>query len=443
MRMHGTRPRRTAVGRGGLLRGRVSARAGVAPARDDPEPPPGLSPGRGVVVAALGVTQILAWGSSYYLPAVLAKPIAEGTGWPLPWVVGGLSLGLLVAGLVSPRVGRAIERTGGRPVLATSSVLLAVGLAGLALARSLPAYLAAWAVIGLGMGAGLYDAAFATLGRLYGQGARGAITNLTLFGGFASTVCWPLSAFLVETAGWRGACLTYAGLQLAVALPVHLALLPRRAPTSPRVAAPLPEAAAASPSPPSPVRDRPAAFLLLAAALTLGSVIQGVVSVHLLAVLQARGADLAAAVALGALVGPSQVGARVVEKLLGGRYHPIWTMTASTVLVAAGLGLLWADFPILAACLVPYGAGVGINSIARGTLPLALFGAEGYAALMGRLAAPMLVAGAVAPSAGAFLLERVGASGTLAALAAAAAGNVALVAALFLSVRRGAARAQA
>jgi hypothetical protein len=421
MRMHGTRPRRTAVGRGGLLRGRVSARAGVAPARDDPEPPPGLSPGRGVVVAALGVTQILAWGSSYYLPAVLAKPIAEGTGWPLPWVVGGLSLGLLVAGLVSPRVGRAIERTGGRPVLATSSVLLAVGLAGLALARSLPAYLAAWAVIGLGMGAGLYDAAFATLGRLYGQGARGAITNLTLFGG----------------------CLTYAGLQLAVALPVHLALLPRRAPTSPRVAAPLPEAAAASPSPPSPVRDRPAAFLLLAAALTLGSVIQGVVSVHLLAVLQARGADLAAAVALGALVGPSQVGARVVEKLLGGRYHPIWTMTASTVLVAAGLGLLWADFPILAACLVPYGAGVGINSIARGTLPLALFGAEGYAALMGRLAAPMLVAGAVAPSAGAFLLERVGASGTLAALAAAAAGNVALVAALFLSVRRGAARAQA
>jgi hypothetical protein len=133
----------------------------------------------------------------------------------------------------------------------------------------------------------------------------------------------------------------------------------------------------------------------------------------------------------------------VVEKLLGGRYHPIWTMTASTVLVAAGLGLLWADFPILAACLVPYGAGVGINSIARGTLPLALFGAEGYAALMGRLAAPMLVAGAVAPSAGAFLLERVGASGTLAALAAAAAGNVALVAALFLSVRRGAARAQA
>src|SRR5918997_2238395 len=129
MRMRSTRPRRTTVGRGGLLRDSVSARVGIAP---------GPSPGQGVVVTALGVTQILAWGSSYYLPAVLAKPIAEGTGWPLPGVVGGLSLGLLVAGLVSPRVGRAIERTGGRPVMATSSVLLALGLAGLGLAHSLP-----------------------------------------------------------------------------------------------------------------------------------------------------------------------------------------------------------------------------------------------------------------------------------------------------------------
>ena len=435
MWLRATRRYQPSGSRGGLLRRRVSA--GSAPVAD--------GPGRGIVVTALGVTQILAWGSSYYLPAVLAQPIAADTGWPLPWVVGGLSLGLLAAGLISPCVGRAIERSGGRPVLASSSVLLAAGLAGMALAHGLPAYLAAWMVIGLGMGTGLYDAAFATLGRLYGQGARGAITNLTLFGGFASTVCWPLSAFLVETAGWRGACLTYAGLQLAMALPIHLALVPKRPPapvhlaaqSATRVAAPLPR------PPASMVPGRPATFLLLAAVLTLGSVIQGVVSVHLLTVLQAQGAELAAAGALGALVGPSQVGARVVEKLLGGRYHPIWTMTASTILVAAGLGLLWAGFPIMAACLVPYGAGVGINSIARGTLPLALFGAAGYAALMGRLAAPTLIAGALAPSAGAFLLERVGAAGTLAALVAAALGNVALVAALFLSIRQGAARAAA
>jgi hypothetical protein len=415
----------------------VRARAAVA--GGDPATAHETRPRRAVVVAALGTTQILAWGSSYYLPAVLAGPIAASTGWPFPWVVGGLSVGLLAAGVVSPRVGRAIERTGGRPVLALSSMLLGAGLAALGLAQDLPAYLAAWVVVGFGMGAGLYDAAFATLGRLYGPSARGAITNLTLFGGFASTVCWPLSAFLVETVGWRGACFAYAGLQLAVALPVQLALLPRLPEASHAAAAATVGPALGSPARrgPMPRRDRRLVFLgLLGAGLTLGSAIQLVVSVHLLAVLQARGVELAAAVALGALVGPSQVGARVAEKLLGGRFHPAWTMLASTVLVAAGLASLAAGLPLVAACLVLYGAGVGINSIARGTLPLALFGGEGYAALMGRLATPMLLAGALAPWAGALLLERAGAGGTLGALAGAAVLNAGMAAALLLLIRK-------
>ena len=189
-------------------------------------------PNRVAVITALGLTQILAWGSSYYLLAVLAPVVAADTGWPLPWIVGGLSLGLMAAGFISPRVGRTIDERGGRPVLATSALLFAAGLCGLAAAPSLPLYLAAWIVLGLAMGAGLYDAAFATLGRLYGQGARQAITTLTLFGGFASTACWPLSAFLVSSLGWRGACLVYAGLHLAVALPLYLVTLPRVARTS-------------------------------------------------------------------------------------------------------------------------------------------------------------------------------------------------------------------
>jgi MFS family permease len=129
-----------------------------------------------VVIATLGITQILAWGSSFYLPAVLASPTAADTGWSLGWVVGGLSLGLLAARLVTPKVGRTIDAKGGRPVLTASSILLGSGLATLALAHSLPVYLMAWLVMGLGIGAGLYDAAFATLGRLYGKQARSAIT---------------------------------------------------------------------------------------------------------------------------------------------------------------------------------------------------------------------------------------------------------------------------
>jgi MFS family permease len=121
-------------------------------------------------------------------------------------VVGGLSVGLLAAGVVAPRVGRAICAKGGRPVLVARSVLLAAGLAILALAHSLPVYMIGWLVMGVGMGSSLYDAGFATLGRLYGKDARRAITTLTLWGGFASTVCWPLSAWLVEHFGCRDPC---------------------------------------------------------------------------------------------------------------------------------------------------------------------------------------------------------------------------------------------
>ena len=283
------------------------------------------------------------------------------------------------------------------------------------------------------MGAGLYDAAFATLGRLYGQGARAAITDLTLMGGFASTLCWPLSAFLVEALGWRGACLAYAGLQLALALPLHLALLPR-APPHPDAAPPDPPAAGAAPPAPVPARPDPARrrllLVLLGAGLTLGTAVQSVISVHLLTMLQLGGLELAAAVALGALLGPSQVAARLVEKLLGRRFHPLWTMLASTLLTALGLVLLWTGLGILGLGIVLYGAGVGINSIARGTLPLALFGSAGYPVLMGRLALPMLLTGALAPTGGALLLAALGAPGTLALLAAAAAANVLLVTAL-------------
>src|SRR5262245_45668036 len=165
-----------------------------------------------VVVTALGIAQILGWGSSFYFPTVLAELIVADTGWSLGWVVGGVSIGLLVAGLIAPRVGAIIDKRGGRPVLATSSMLYAAALTGIGLAPTLPVYLASWVLLGGGMGTGTYDAVFAALGKLYGKEARAPITNLTLFGGFASTVCWPLSAFLAEAVGWRGACFVYAGL---------------------------------------------------------------------------------------------------------------------------------------------------------------------------------------------------------------------------------------
>mgnify|MGYP001252824408 CR=1 FL=1 len=388
-------------------------------------------PGRAVVVTAIGITQIFAWGSSYYLPAVLAKPIATETGWPFAWVIGGLSLGLLLAGFVSPLVGRAIGRAGGRSVLAASAVLLASGLLVLASARSLPVYLAAWLVIGLGMGAGLYDPAFATLGRLYGQAARPAITAVTLFGGFASTVCWPLTAVLEARLGWRGTCVAYALIQLLLALPVHLLALPREAPAKPGE---LSEARAATDAP-SPVHPGKVIFMLLATVITLSSVLSSVLSVHLLTLLQARGIELATAVALGAMVGPSQVGARTIEMLVARFHHPIWTKLTSTSLVALGILLLWAGFPVLSLPLILYGAGIGLESIARGTLPLAVFGPAQYPVMMGRIARPSLMAQAAAPTVAALIVDAVGFDGMLVALVAIAIGNVLLSILLFSLLR--------
>jgi MFS family permease len=390
------------------------------------------TPSRGIIISVLGVTQIFAWGSSYYLPAVLAKPISADTGWSLSWVVGGLSLGLLIAGLVSPWVGRAIAHRGGRSVLAVSAGLLAAGLSALALAHSLPAFLSAWLLIGLGMGAGLYDPAFATLGRLYGHGGRSAITTLTLFGGFASTVCWPLSAFLDSHFGWRGTCLVYAGFQLAVALPAYLFVLPREPsrPSSPPASGALTMPAATS-------RDSRGSslFLLLAATITLSSVISTTMSVHLLTVLQAKGLTLAAAVGLGALVGPFQVAARAVEMVVARFHHPIWTKVVSTSLVAAGLATLWIGLPIIPLALALYGAGIGLESIARGTLPLAVFGPERYPVVMGRIAMPSLIAQAAAPSIGTALIEASGFDGALRIFVAAAICNVILAVSLLLVLR--------
>jgi MFS family permease len=390
------------------------------------------SPSRVVVISVLGVTQIFAWGTSYYLPAVLAKPIASDTGWSLSWVVGGLSLGLLIAGLVSPWVGRAIARRGGRPVLAVSAALLAAGLSALALAQSLPAFLIAWSAIGLGMGAGLYDPAFATLGRLYGQAGRSAITTLTLFGGFASTVCWPLSAFLDAHLGWRGACLVYAGFQLAIALPAYVLVLPRE----PQRPTPLSVSPILSTGQVRTLDSRGGAlFLLMAATITLSSMISTTLSVHLLTLLQAKGLALVAAVGLGALVGPSQVAARAVEMVIARYHHPIWTKIASTLLVAAGLASLWIGAPIIPLALALYGAGIGLESIARGTLPLAVFGPERYPVVMGRIAMPSLIAQAAAPSIGAALIQGGGIDGAMGVFVAAAAVNVALAAGLFLMLK--------
>jgi predicted MFS family arabinose efflux permease len=385
-------------------------------------------------VVSLGFAQLIGWGTSFYFPGVLAAPIAADTGWPLSVIVAGVSLGLLVAGLISPRVGRIIAVRGGRPVLASSSILFAIGLIVIGVSPVLTVYMIGWVVVGAAMGAGLYDAAFAALGRLYGAAARGPISALTLFGGFASTVCWPLGAYLAATIGWRGTCFVYAALHLAIALPLQL-MLPARAATTPATtpsAALLPVQTVVSPT------NERAIFILLALILTISAGIGSIVVVHLLLVIEGRGVVTAVAVFIGTLFGPAQVAARLIENLFGTRYHPVWTMVASCGAMAAGLTamLVASDATGLTLAMIVYASGYGIMWIARGTLPLALFGVERYPVLMGRLAFPSLIVQALSPFAAAVLIEHTSLDTMVLVITVLALVNTALIAILWLLCRR-------
>jgi MFS family permease len=370
-------------------------------------------------VAALGTAQTLAWASSYYLPAMIAAPMARDVGVETSTVFAAFSAALIVSAFLGPYAGRAIDTWGGRPVLAVTSLLFAGGLTALGLANGPVGMFAGWLLLGVGMGSGLYEAAFAALVRLQGDKARPAITGITLFAGFASTVGWPLTSLLEAQYGWREACFTWAALHLLLGLPLNLSL-PRAeklVPTSREdarkagVTSPAPLPPELPPSNPPPDRAPPS-FLttaLLAYVFAATWFISTAMAAHLPRLLEASGATLAAAVAAGALVGPAQVAARLLEFGLLKRVHPLYSAIVAAVMhPLAAVALLFMGAPA-ALFAVLHGAGNGILTIAKGTLPLVLFGPRGYGHRQGLLTVPARMAQALAPYLFGICLDRWGA----------------------------------
>jgi len=373
--------------------------------RDDGHgaPPPGAAAGlsdrrRLAVVLSLGTTQTIAWASSYYLPAILAAPMARALAITATEVFAAFSVALLVAALLGPRVGRTIDAIGGRGVLMISNLLYASGLLLMAVAGSRTTMWIGWLTLGAGMGLGLYDAAFAALGRIFGMEARGPITGITLMAGFASTIGWPLSALGLDLLGWRGTCAAWALVHLLVALPMNRLLLPLPA------AAPAAHASDAKPHIPMDTN-----MWLLGFAFAAGWVISTAMAVHLPMLLEHAGATTAQAIAAGALIGPAQVAARLAEATLMQRRHPLTSARLSAALHPLGAALiaigLPGSFPLFA---VLHGAGNGILTIARGTVPLAIYGPVNYGYRLGILGAPSRIAQASAPLGFGLLIEHLG-----------------------------------
>ncbi|WGD52434.1 MFS transporter [Bradyrhizobium sp. CB1650] len=354
------------------------------------------------VVIGLGTGQTIAWASSYYLPAVLAGPIAKDVGLTPTWVFAALSGALVISGLLGPRVGHAIDRFGGRLLLATSNAVFAAGLLLLSSAHGAVLLIAAWMLLGIGMGMGLYEAAFATLARIYGTGSRKSITGITLIAGFASTVGWPLTTWLDAEYGWRAACQVWAVIHVFLALPLNLSL-PRATPQD-QTSDP-----ASGRSSHRGGQSENFAMGVLAYMFAAASFVSSGVSAILPTMLVAFGATPAHALLAGTLVGPAQVGARLLEAGLLGRFHPLLSARLAMLMNPIGVATLIAGGSFFAPVFaVLYGAGNGIITIARGTLPLALFGPAGFGKRVGMISLPSRLTGAAAPLILGIMVEHLG-----------------------------------
>jgi len=356
-------------------------------------------------ICALGIAQIISWGSLYYAISFLITPLMEASGGDKASVFAAFSLGLLVSGLLSAPVGALIDRAGGRGVMTAGSVAAAALLALLSQVQSVFALYAVWAGLGVVMSATLYDPAFAVITRLFAANYRRAITTLTLFGGFASTVFWPLTQFLIAEFGWRNALLVLALLNLAVCAPLHWWVLPRDG----RVERPRTVASDG----PGAFRTalRTPVFYLLTIAFTGNALVFSATQVHLMSLLQEKQLSAASAALVGAMIGPMQVTGRVLELAFASR------LAASTIgiLAMAFLPLsLWllavagVQWPLLVAFAVIYGIGNGVMTIVRGAIAAELFGREAYGAINGAMAAPVIIAKAAGPLVAALLFAWLG-----------------------------------
>jgi len=358
----------------------------------------------------LCLTQIVGWGTTFLMPSVLGRHFERDLDLPSEVVYGGITVMFGVGALFAPRVGRLLDRTGARSVMAIGSIVYALSLAALSFSQGLVSYLLCWAAMGIASTLALNTPASIALAHIAGSRARQAIAILAIIGGFASTVFWPLSEALEAFVSWRGVLLVYAAIHLLVCAPVHLLVLPGRPTVGTQAAA------STTPAPP-PSDHTKRLFLLLAVAFSCGAFIFTGFIVHAIGVLRGLGHDPASALLLASLIGPAQVAVRVVELVFGHRY----AISTSTLFAAAvlplGLGLAFlagGNFAVALLCLIAYGIANGLKAVLRATLPLALFGRAQFGTYLGRLALPQGIVSAAAPPVLAAVMANYGAQGVLA-----------------------------
>jgi Arabinose efflux permease len=347
------------------------------------------------IVSALGLTQIIGYGTLYYSFSILSPAIAEDLGLSLEWVFGVFSLSLFVGGLSAPFIGRQMDRIGAATVMTVGSTIAAATLAVCAWSPSIAVFALAIVMLEISSGMVQYQAAFAALVENEPRTASRSITYLTLIGGFASTIFWPISAGLSGFLTWREIYLVFAALNLFVCMPLHFWIMyvgkaasrldPNRTPNV--VVGALP-----------PETRRRSMILVSFAFAVLGFTLAAILA-HMVPMLGTLGLGTMAVV-VGSIFGPAQVASRLINMIFGTKLSPPMLAVISGLLMVLGviiLGLSGNWLPGAVAFAICLGLGSGINSIAQGSLPLYLFGSDGYGTVTGKMAAARLAFGAAAP----------------------------------------------
>ncbi|MEI6838209.1 MAG: MFS transporter [Alcaligenaceae bacterium] len=352
------------------------------------------------IVTVVGAAQIISHAGAYYLAAVMAIPASVELSISSATAYAGLSLALAVSGIAGPTAGKLVDRFGGRPVLIASNLLLAAGLSLLALAQGLSLLLLAYAVLGLGMATGMFEVAFAAVVRIFGKKSHNVLVGVTMVAGFASVAGWTISVFVEARYGWRGTCWFWAAMNVLVALPLNT-LIPRASdnidattPTEPKDQA----AEASAPAPDTDTnREKYITILLAFVFASSGFISMGMMS-HLPRLLEGVGVPLVVAFSIGALVGPAQISGRILDFTFLRRLHPLIGTRIAALAHPLGIAaLVVLGAPFAALFVILHGLGNGILIIARGTLPLALFGPQGFGRRQGWLTMPAKFAQAIAP----------------------------------------------
>jgi MFS family permease len=338
---------------------------------------------------SLGLTQTIAWASSYYLPAVLARTMADELGYTVSTVYAAFSLALIVAALTVPLAGKCVDKWGGKRVLVASNIWFALGLVFLSQAQSMLSLFGGWAFLGFAMGAGLYDMAFATVVRSRGQAAPIIIVGITLLAGFASTVGWSVTHYLLSNFGWRQALSVWGGIHIFLALPINLSLvLPMQA-----------DSARTETDSPHVRKEKSISVMLtLATSFACFGFAAGAMAGHMPALLQLSGVGIAASMLASAVFGPAQVSARLIHLFILRKFHPISTALLATLIMPLGVLALALLGPVVPLAVgISHGFGNGIMSIIKGTLPLSILGEKGYGGRQGILFLPAGVVQALSP----------------------------------------------